>query len=162
MSKIGDQNWDDYITSREGTIFGDIARKGDKAIKGEPYLPHRTAKKRKNPVLDNPGQLVSTDSVQPNNPRNNFLPGVDDWFMQHLSQKARRRIILVLSILGFFSGIGAAPSLGLTVWAGAALGAVAGLIAFKLFIIIVKVTIVLLTLAAIVAFFYALFEILYT
>lgn len=162
MSKIGDQNWDDYMTSREGTIFGDIARKGDKAIKGEPYLPHRNTVKRKEPFINKTGQLEGTYGKKPNKPRDHFLQGVDDWFMQHLSQKARRRIILVLSILGFLTGIGAAPSLGLTVWAGASLGAVAGLIAFQLFIITVKISIVLLTLAAIVAFFYALIELLYT
>lgn len=144
---MNDRQWDDYIRKQPGTFWGEMGREHAEAMKPKPlptpgYPPTRRKASKTSGVTSSAGE--------------GWLPGVDRWFDEHLSIKARRRIALLLAALGAMVGLGAAPQLGLGAGLAALLGAAAGLLLLPLLMVAVKVVITVLFAGVVLGILYAL------
>ena len=134
---MDDKQWDDWLRRREGTLFGDFARKADEHYKIKPIEVQKKQPKR------TPDRYVNTKTKS----GNSFLPGVDEWVKRHLSVKTRRTLVVIFMIIGALVGSGLSEQLGLSTVVSAILGAVVGALLLPLIIFSIKLILVLLALA---------------
>jgi hypothetical protein len=146
---VNDRQWDDYIRKQPGTFWGEMGREHAEAMKPKPLpTPNRPTRRKARKASRTSGVTSSAGE--------GWLPGIDRWFDEHLSIKARRRFALLLTALGAMVGLGAAHQLGLGAGLAALLGAAAGLVLLPLLMVAVKVVITALFAGAVLGILYAL------